>query len=257
MELDKAMKALSVPVRRELFELICERPRAVAELADMVPVSRPAVSQHLAVLVEAGLARATSVGTRNLYAARTDASAMLRTWLDQMWTAAFGTFGDFVTPQSDKERETMHKSLEIAPVVKTLEVAVTPSRAFDLFVNHMDRWWPLSTHSVSTDDAQTVRIDGRVGGSLAEVTSDGVEHEWGVITVYDPGARVQFTWYPGLPKEAGTNVDIRFDATDSGTRVTLVHSGWEARGDIAQEVRDNYESGWDTVLAPYAAITAD
>ncbi len=130
-------------------------------------------------------------------------------------------------------------------------------------------WLAVSQHlavlaratSVGTRNLYAVRtahIDGRVGGSLAEVTSDGVEHEWGAITAYGSDARVQFTWHPGLPKEAGTNVDMRFDATDSGTRVTLVHSGWEARGDIAQEVRDNYESGWDTVLAPpHAAIMAD
>jgi hypothetical protein len=171
-----------------------------------------------------------------------------------MWTIAFGTFGDFVAPQSDKERKTMHESLEIDPVAKTLELGVTPEKAFDLFTNHMGRWWPLTTHSVSTDDARDVRVDGRVGGTLREVTGDGVEHEWGVITIYEPGARIQFTWYPGLPEEAGTNVDVRFDATVSGTRVTLVHSGWEARGDDAQTVRDNYESGWDLVLAPYAAI---
>jgi DNA-binding transcriptional ArsR family regulator len=254
MDPDETMKALSVPVRRQVFELICERPRSVAELADMVPVSRPAVSQHLAVLVEAGLAQATSVGTRNLYSPSPEAAANLRTWLDEMWTIAFGTFGDFVAPQSDKERKTMHESLEIDPVAKTLELGVTPEKAFDLFTNHMGRWWPLTTHSVSTDDARDVRVDGRVGGTLREVTGDGVEHEWGVITIYEPGARIQFTWYPGLPEEAGTNVDVRFDATVSGTRVTLVHSGWEARGDDAQTVRDNYESGWDLVLAPYAAI---
>ena len=254
MDPDETMKALSVPVRRQVFELICERPHSVAELADMVPVSRPAVSQHLAVLVEAGLAQVTSVGTRNLYSPSPEAAANLRTWLDEMWTIAFGTFGDFVAPQSDKESKTMHESLEIDPVAKTLELGVTPEKAFDLFTNHMGRWWPLTTHSVSTDDARDVRVDGRIGGTLREVTGDGVEHEWGVITIYEPGARIQFTWYPGLPEEAGTNVDVRFDATGSGTRVTLVHSGWEARGDDAQTVRDNYESGWDLVLAPYAAI---
>jgi hypothetical protein len=202
------------------------------------------------------LAQVTSVGTRNLYSPSPEAAANLRTWLDEMWTMAFGTFGDFVTPQSDKERRTMQESLEIDPVAKTLELGVTPDQAFDLFVNRMGRWWPLSTHSVSTDDARDVLIDGRVGGSLREVTHDGVEHEWGVITIYEPGARIQFAWHPGLPEEASTNVDVRFDATGSGARVTLVHSGWEARGDDAQTVRDNYESGWDLVLAPYTAIVA-
>lgn len=257
MEPDKTMKALSVPVRRQLFELMCERPRPVAELADAVPVSRPAVSQHLAVLVEAGLARVTPVGTRNLYSASPDAASTLRTWLDDMWTAAFGTFGDFVTPESDKEKRMMHNSLKIDPVAKTLELGVTPEHAFDLFVNSMGRWWPLSTHSVSRNEAKDVRIDGRVGGLVIEVTRDGVEHEWGVVTVYDPGERIQFTWHPGTPEDASTHVDVRFDATDSGTRVTLVHTGWEARGDDAQGIRDNYESGWDEVLAPFVAIAAE
>lgn len=253
----ETMKALSVPVRRQVFELICERPRSVAELADMVPVSRPAVSQHLAVLVEAGLAQVTSVGTRNLYSPSPEAAADLRTWLDEMWAMAFGTFGDFVSPRSDKESRTMRDSLAIDPVAKTLELGVTPDRAFDLFVNGMGRWWPLRTHSVSTDDASDVRVDGRVGGSLREVTGDGVEHEWGIITIYEPGARIQFTWHPGLPEEASTNVDVRFDAIGSGTRVTLVHSGWEARGGDAQTVRDSYESGWDLVLAPYTETLAE
>jgi len=257
MDPDTTMKALSVPVRRELFELICERPRSVAELAGLVPVSRPAVSQHLAVLVEAGLARVTSVGTRNLYSASPDAASSLRTWLDEMWTTAFGTFGDFVTTESDKEKRTMRNSIEIDPVAKILELGVTPEQAFDLFVGGMGRWWPLSTHSVATDEAQDVRIDERVGGTISELTRDGVEHEWGVITAYEAGSRFQFTWYPGLPADAGTNVDVRFDATESGTRVTLVHTGWEVRGDDAKTIRDNYDSGWDLVLAPYTAIAAE
>jgi DNA-binding transcriptional ArsR family regulator len=257
MNPDTTMKALSVPVRRELFELICERPRSVTELADLVPVSRPAVSQHLAVLVEAGLARATSVGTRNLYSASPDAASTLRAWLDEMWTAAFGTFGDFVTTESNKEKRNMSKTIEIDPVAKTLELGVTPEQAFDLFVGGMGRWWPLDTHSVSSDAAEDVRIDERVGGAIREVTRDGVEHEWGVITAYEPGSRFQFTWYPGLPVAAGTHVDVRFDATESGTRVTLVHSGWEVRGDDAKTIRNNYDSGWDLVLAPYAAIAAE
>jgi uncharacterized protein YndB with AHSA1/START domain len=182
---------------------------------------------------------------------------MLRTWLDEMWTAAFGTFGDFVTPESDKEKRTMQQSLKIDPVAKILELAVTPDHAFDLFVNRMGQWWPLTTHSVSTDEAQDVRIDGRVGGRIIEVTRDGVEHEWGVITAYDPGERIQFTWHPGTPEDASTQVDVRFDAIDSATRVTLVHTGWEARGDDAQGIRDNYESGWDDVLAPFATIAAE
>jgi DNA-binding transcriptional ArsR family regulator len=251
------MKALSVPVRRALFELICDRPRSVAELAEMVPVSRPAVSQHLAVLVDAELIRVTPVGTRNLYAACPEATSMLRSWLDDMWTTAFGTFADFVTPESEKERRTMDKALTIDPVVKTLELEVTPEHAFDVFVNNMGAWWPVLTHSVAIEEVQDVLVDDRVGGTIREVTRDGVEHEWGTITAYTEGERIQFTWHPGAPADQSTHVDVRFDAAGSGTRVTLLHTGWEVRGDDGKRIRDNYDSGWELVLAPYVAATGD
>ncbi len=151
----------------------------------------------------------------------------------------------------------MTATLKIDPVAKTLELGLTPADAFDLFVNRMSEWWPLNTHAVSTDDAEDIRIDGRVGGVINEVTRDGVEYVWGVIAAYDPGQRIQFTWHPGTPEDAATQVDVRFDATETGTRVTLVHTGWEARGDDAQTIRDNYESGWDHVLAPFAVMAVE
>jgi DNA-binding transcriptional ArsR family regulator/uncharacterized protein YndB with AHSA1/START domain len=256
MNPDRTMKALSAPARRQLFELMCERPRSVAELAEQVPVSRPAVSQHLAVLVEADLARVTSVGTRNIYSASPEAVAMLRAWIGEMWTAAFESFGGFATPESAEEKRIMNKTLKIDPVAKTLDLDVTPDTAFDLFVNKMGQWWPLSTHAVSTEDAAEVHIDCRVGGLIKEVTRDGVEHAWGTITAYEADERIQFTWHPGSPEEAATQVDVRFDPTETGTRVTLVHTGWEVRGEDAQTIRDNYESGWNLVLAPFAEAAA-
>lgn len=250
---DQTIKALGVPVRRHLFELICERPRSVADLAKQVPVSRPAVSQHLAVLTEAGLVRMTAVGTRNVYSASPDAAAGLRKWVDQMWTAAFGSFGDFATTHPGEGNNEMNDTIRIDPVAKTLHVELSPEAAFDLFVNRMGDWWPLATHSVAEDLAVGVRVDARVGGAIREVTSDGAEHEWGVISVFEPGSHFRCLWRPGSPADLATEVDLRFEAAGSGTRITLVHSGWEARGDDARRVRDGYESGWDVVLAPFVA----
>lgn len=261
MELDRSpdqtIRALAVPVRRKLFELICERPRSVGELAAELPVSRPAVSQHLAVFVETDLVRVTTVGTRHIYSASPDAASALRQWIDEMWNVAFASFDEFAMHQTNKERDTMSNTSKIDPVAKTIEIGLNPAEAFDLFVNKMDLWWPLDSHAVSTDDAVEIQIDGRVGGSIWEVTRHGEEHVWGSIAVYDVGKRIEIRWHPGAPESEATIVDVRFDSIDSGTRVTLIHSGWDARGNGAQKTRDSYESGWNTVLAPFVSMAAE
>ncbi|MCL1593222.1 MAG: metalloregulator ArsR/SmtB family transcription factor [Actinomycetia bacterium] len=250
MNPDITIKALAVPVRRQLFELICERPRSVSELADQLPVSRPAVSQHLAVLTDAGLVTVTSAGTRNVYAAAPSAASGLRLWLDDMWSTAFGTFGDFVVDQH-RERHAMTQQLTIEPVIKVLELDVSREQAFELFTLRMGDWWPVLTHSIATTNVQDIIVDDHVGGTIREVTNEGVEHEWATISGYNSGERIQFSWYPGATSDQATHVDVRFDATPAGSRVTLVHSGWEIRGDDGQRIRDNYQSGWDLVLDPY------
>lgn len=84
--------ALGDPTRREIFERIAERPRAVGELASGLPVSRPAVSQHLKVLKEAGLVVDRAVGTRRIYQLNPDGVDALRAQLDRFWTNALAAY---------------------------------------------------------------------------------------------------------------------------------------------------------------------
>lgn len=84
--------ALGDPTRREIFERVARRPQAVGELARDLPVSRPAVSQHLRVLKEAGLVRDRAEGTRRIYAADPDGLAELRDYLDRFWSTALQSF---------------------------------------------------------------------------------------------------------------------------------------------------------------------
>jgi len=77
--------ALGDPTRRAIFERLAERPQAVNELADELPVRRPAVSQHLSVLKEAGLVEERRDGTRRLYRANPNGLVELRNYLDQFW----------------------------------------------------------------------------------------------------------------------------------------------------------------------------
>jgi DNA-binding transcriptional ArsR family regulator len=84
--------ALGDATRREIFERLAERPQAVGELADGLPVSRPAVSQHLKVLKEAGLVVDRPLGARRIYQLNPDGVDALRAQLDRFWTEALAAY---------------------------------------------------------------------------------------------------------------------------------------------------------------------
>ena len=86
------LAALADPTRRTIFERVAERPRAVGELAGELPVSRPAVSQHLKVLKAAGLVSDRAAGTRRIYAVDPRGVGALRAYLEQFWTRSLADF---------------------------------------------------------------------------------------------------------------------------------------------------------------------
>ena len=92
MAYDRALVALSDPTRRRVFERLKPGGRAGGEIAKGLPVSRPAVSQHLKVLKEAGLVRETRDGTRRIYEIDPKGLGQLRRWLDQFWDTALDAF---------------------------------------------------------------------------------------------------------------------------------------------------------------------
>jgi DNA-binding transcriptional ArsR family regulator len=94
--------ALGDPTRRAIFERLLAQPRAVGELANEMPISRPAVSQHLRVLKEAGLVFDRPNGTRRIYQANPDGLAALRAELDRFWLQALANFKALVEqPQQE------------------------------------------------------------------------------------------------------------------------------------------------------------
>jgi len=143
----------------------------------------------------------------------------------------------------------------IAPLVKTVTVAVQPARAFELFTEHMTRWWPLPTHSVGGDRATAVTMPTRVGERIVETTAAGQQHTWGTLTRWDPPREVEFTWHPGQAESHATRVSVRFREVAGGTEVELTHVGWGVRAD-GPAARDNYDSGWELVLARFAGLVS-
>jgi len=92
MTYGSALVALADPTRRAVFERLRKGPKAVGDIADGLPVSRPAVSQHLKVLKDARLVTAYRDGTRQFYAIDTQGLAAVRDYLDSLWGDALGAF---------------------------------------------------------------------------------------------------------------------------------------------------------------------
>jgi DNA-binding transcriptional ArsR family regulator len=98
-----AWTALGDPTRKAIFDLLADRPRPVGELAGELPVSRPAVSQHLRVLKAAGLVLDQPVGTRRIYRVDPDGLATLRAELERFWQKALTAYKDAVEQPTKEE----------------------------------------------------------------------------------------------------------------------------------------------------------
>ncbi len=101
-----AVAALADPTRRRVLERLASGPRAVGEIAAGLPVSRPAVSQHLKVLKEAGLVSDHPDGARRVYAIDPAGLGALRAWLDQFWDVALTSFAAEIERLHDEDEGT-------------------------------------------------------------------------------------------------------------------------------------------------------
>jgi DNA-binding transcriptional ArsR family regulator len=102
MAYHKALASIADPTRRSVLEKLRDGPQSVQTLADQLPVSRPAVSQHLKVLKEAGLVKDRSEGTRRVYYIDPDGLGELRRWLDEFWGDALASFASEVRATKSK-----------------------------------------------------------------------------------------------------------------------------------------------------------
>jgi DNA-binding transcriptional ArsR family regulator len=108
-EHQQALRALGDPTRREIFERLTDGPLAVGQLAQELPISRPAVSQHLKVLKDAGLVFDQPSGTRRVYQVDPAAVASLREYFDSFWSHALASFqaaAESAREEQSPEKET-------------------------------------------------------------------------------------------------------------------------------------------------------
>ena len=138
------------------------------------------------------------------------------------------------------------------PIRKSVTVSAPPEKAFHRFTAEMASWWPLASHSVGQRDSETIVMEGREGGRIVERIRGGRECVWGTITAWEPPRRVAFTWHPGDDPARAQDVEVRFTAEGTATRVELEHSGFERLGALARRAHRGYPLGWAYVLGRYA-----
>ena len=98
----QVMAALADPMRQEILEKLRAGPRPVGEIAAGMPISRPAVSQHLKVLKDSGLVAETRRGTRHYFAIAPEGIGALRAYLDELWGDALGAFARHVAKEQSR-----------------------------------------------------------------------------------------------------------------------------------------------------------
>ena len=142
-------------------------------------------------------------------------------------------------------------------VRKSIVVPLSQTDAFRLYTEGIATWWPLKTHSLAKERAATVVLEARVGGRVYERTAEGEERDWGTVVVCESPTRLVHTWHLGRGEATAQEVEVRFAPEGEGTRVDLVHTGWERYGQGAAEAIASYETGWGYVLGEcYAAAAA-
>ena len=139
-------------------------------------------------------------------------------------------------------------------VRRSVTVDASTERAFAVFTERIADWWPLETHSLKAPDGRpdTAIFEQRLGGRLYERTGDE-EHLWAYVTAWEPPSRIGLDWRVN-PNNPPTDVEITFTPEAQGTRVEVVHSGWERYGDNARESFESYNDGWVAVLEAFRRV---
>jgi uncharacterized protein YndB with AHSA1/START domain/DNA-binding transcriptional ArsR family regulator len=246
------LDAVAEPRRREILRLVrdSELP-AGAIAARFTDVSRPAVSQHLRVLRDAGLLVERRDGTRRLYRARPEGFGRLRAFLEEFWDDRLEVLRDEAERAERKNRAEkagiVTGTTAVPPIVKEIRIDAAPETVFEFFTDpaKLTRW--LATEA---------SLDPRPGGICHQVHSGGEDRPGvrydmrGVFLEVERPARVVFTWGftnedVGVPP-GSTVVEVTLVPDGPGTRLRLVH-----RHLPAQEVAA-HESGWDEMLGRLA-----
>jgi len=149
----------------------------------------------------------------------------------------------------------------VTPVRKSITVQAPVERAFRVFTEEFDSWWPRS-HHIGKSPMKRAIVEGRPGGRCYTEQEDGTDCDWGTVVVWEPPHRFVMAWQitgqwqfePDLAKSS--EVEVRFTRQpDGATRVDLEHRYLQRHGADANAIRTTIDSpnGWGGLLDLYAA----
>ena len=150
------------------------------------------------------------------------------------------------------------------PVRRSISVKASQERAFRVFTEEIDTWWPR-THHIGKAPMKRQVVEGRAGGRCYSEQVDGPECDWGTVLVWDPPRRFVFAWqidgqWQFVPEvERASEVEVRFTPEPGGTtRVDLEHRHLARHAAEAEAIRKAVDSsgGWGALLELYAARVA-
>jgi uncharacterized protein YndB with AHSA1/START domain len=145
--------------------------------------------------------------------------------------------------------------MTIAPIQQTVTVKGPPERAFRLFSERMNDWWP-DGKTIGPQPRAAVVMEPRVGGRWFEISEGGVETMWGKVLVWDPPQRLVVAWQIDASwqydPDFETEIELLFTADGDRTRVDFEHRNLDRFGPSAAELAGLLGSGWPTILRLFA-----
>ena len=154
---------------------------------------------------------------------------------------------------------TIDHTLDV-PVCKSITVKASANRAFEVFTEGFDTWWPRS-HHIGKSPMKKAILEGKIGGRCYSEQMDGTDCDWGQILVWEPPQRFVIAWQisPGWGYEPdlakSSEVEVRFTPEpDGSTRVDLEHRYFQRHGEGAEAMRTAVDGqmGWGELLQAFA-----
>lgn len=132
----------------------------------------------------------------------------------------------------------------IEPLDLEFDVNASPDHAFAVWTEKLSAWWP-SSHTIS--GTRDLVMEPFAGGRIFERDDDGTEHDWGEIVTWDPPHRLRCLWHLFFDRSEATDLELIFDETPTGTRLTIRQTGWERLGPAGTERRTRTHQAWSAI----------
>ncbi|KAA1251384.1 TIGR03086 family protein [Mycobacterium simiae] len=232
------LEVAAEPTRRRLLQLLAPGERTVTQLASQFPVTRSAISQHLAILAQVGLVASRKQGRERYYRLDERGLRRLRSLFESFWSAELDRLvfdaNDYASGQGEFAM----------PYEKSVIVPLDPNETFALITrpDRLRRWMTVAA-----------RVELRSGGAYRWTVTPGHTAAGAVIEV-DPGRRVVFSWGwegHGDPAPGESTVTVTLTQIEGGTEVRLVHDV------LTEEQAARHAEGWNHYLARLVAAGRD